>query len=73
MAGIVIQRLFNEYAVSVAIHGGVFASSAIVRKQFERQVNSQYPRSSLLDREVDPVRGALDRARREFKAARYEI
>jgi glucosamine kinase len=73
MAGIVIQRLFNEHSVSVAIHGGVFASSAIVRKQFERQVNSQYPRSSLLDREVDPVRGALDRARREFKAARYEI
>jgi hypothetical protein len=65
----VIQRLFDEQSVSVATHGGVLASSAIVRKSFAQELGARHPRVELLDREVEPARGALERARREFKGA----
>jgi glucosamine kinase len=69
IAGIVIERLFHEQLVSVATHGGVLAASAIVRNSFALELKSRYPPAVLLDREIDPARGALERARREFKAA----
>jgi len=69
MAGIVIERLFGEQSISVATHGGVLASSTIVREHFAQDLKSRYPRASLRDREIDPARGALERARREFKTA----
>lgn len=69
LAGIVIERLFWGHSVSVATHGGVLASSTIVRKYFAQELKSRYPRADCLDREVDSARGALDRARREFKPA----
>jgi glucosamine kinase len=69
MAGTVIERLFHEQSVSVATHGGVFASSAIVRESCAQELRARHPRLELLDREVDPARGALERARREFKVA----
>jgi glucosamine kinase len=69
MAGTVIERLFREQSLLVATHGGVFASSAIVRKCFAHELKSRYPKAVLLDSEVDPARGALERARREFNAA----
>jgi glucosamine kinase len=69
LAGIVIERLFGKQSTSVATHGGVFASSRIVREHFEQELKSRHPRAGLLDREIDPARGALERARREFKAA----
>lgn len=69
MAGTVIERLFREQSLSVATHGGVLASSTIVRKNFARELKSRYKRAGLLDREIDPARGALERARREFKPA----
>jgi N-acetylglucosamine kinase-like BadF-type ATPase len=69
MAGSVIERLFREQSVSVATHGGVFVSSPIVRKAFAQELGSRYPKAALLDREVDPARGAIERARREFKVA----
>ena len=69
MAEIVIERLFGEQAISVATHGGVLASSTIVREHFAQDLKSLYPRAGLLDREIDPARGALERARREFKTA----
>jgi glucosamine kinase len=69
IAGTVIERLFRERSVSVATHGGVFASSVTVRKCFAEELESRYPKAVLLDLEVDPLRGALQRARREFKAA----
>ena len=68
MAGIVIERLFKKQPVSVATHGGVIASSAVVRGSFGKEITGRCPQSALLDREVDPARGALERARREFKA-----
>ena len=69
MAGTVIERLFREQSVSVATHGGVFASSTIIRDCFAQQMKSRYPEAVLVDREVDPTRGALQRARREFRVA----
>ena len=69
MAGIVIERLFGEQSFSFATHGGVLASSTIVRRNFAQELKSRYPRAGLLDREIDPARGALERARREFKTA----
>jgi glucosamine kinase len=69
LAGVVIERLFGEQAILVAIHGGVLVSSTIVRNSFAGELKSRHPLVVFLDREVDPVRGALERARREFKAA----
>jgi glucosamine kinase len=69
MAGTVIERLFHEQSVSVGTHGGVLASSAIVRESFAQELRARHPRVKLLDREIDPARGALERARRGFKAA----
>ena len=69
MVGTVIDRLFPEQSVSVAIHGGVFATSKAVRKSFAQELKSRYEKAILLDCEVDPARGALARARREFKTA----
>jgi glucosamine kinase len=70
IAGTVIERLFHEQSVSVATHGGVLASSVLVRKCFAQELRAQHPQVDLLDRDIDPARGALDRARKEFKAAR---
>jgi glucosamine kinase len=67
IAGIVIERLFHEQSVSVATHGGVLASSTLVRKCFAQELRARHRRVELLDREIDPARGALERARREFK------
>lgn len=69
MAGTVIERLFGNTSTSVATHGGVLATSAIVRESFAQELRARHPRVELLNREVDPARGALVRARREFKVA----
>ena len=69
IAGIVIERLFHEQSVSVATHGGVLVSSALVRKCFAQELRARHPPVELLDREIDPARGALERARRAFKTA----
>ena len=69
IAGIVIERLFHEQSVSVATHGGVLASSPLVRKCFAQELRVRHGQVVLLDREVDPARGALERARRQFKTA----
>jgi glucosamine kinase len=69
LAGTVIERLFGEQSILVAIHGGVLVSSTIVRNRFAGELKSRHPLAAFLDREVDPARGALQRARREFKPA----
>ena len=69
LAGVVIERLFGGQSISVATHGGVLASSTIVRKYFAQELKSRYSRAACLEREIDPARGALERARREFKPA----
>lgn len=69
IAGIVIERLFHKQSVSVATHGGVLASSTLVRKCFAQELSARHRQAELLDREIDPARGALERARRDFKTA----
>jgi glucosamine kinase len=69
IAGIVIERLFHQQSVSVGTHGGVFTSSALVRKCFAQELRAHHRRVELLVREIDPARGALERARRELRVA----
>ena len=65
LAEIVIARLFGKRrAVPVAVSGGVFGNSAVVRQVFGRRIRAAYPRASLNTTVVDPVKGALTLARK---------
>lgn len=65
LAKIVIQRLFPEGSlVPLAMSGGVFASSSLVREVFYNSLRSQCPSATLNDGIVEPVQGALAMARR---------
>jgi N-acetylglucosamine kinase-like BadF-type ATPase len=68
MAETVLRRL-KEEDLPVATHGGVFSASAIVRKSFTDELHARVPRAKLLDRVIDPSRGALERARKAFASA----
>jgi glucosamine kinase len=68
LAGIVIGRLFNDAApVPVAVSGGVFCNSALVRKVFEGGVRGAYPQASPGTTVSDPAMGALALARKTSK------
>lgn len=68
---IVVQRLFGgSESVSVATFGGVFLASAQVKAAFEHRLREICPRADCVDRLIDPAAGALERARRDFKARR---
>jgi glucosamine kinase len=68
LANTLIHRLFNHAEnVSVATHGGVFASNAMILESFRRALHSLCPRAACCDRQIDPALGALERARREFR------
>ena len=69
IAEVAIRRLFDENLCSVATHGGVFSSNAIVMNSFARELQARCSKATVLTREVDPARGALERAKRGFKAA----
>ena len=65
VAKIVISRLFQgESRPRVAMSGGVFQNSALVREYFCMSLRSAYPSVSISDDTVDPVRGALELARK---------
>jgi len=65
LAGIVIGRLFgNTGAVPVALSGGIFRNSALVRQIVDENIRSAYPQASLNTAMIDPVRGALALARK---------
>jgi N-acetylglucosamine kinase-like BadF-type ATPase len=62
---VVMRRLFAEPgAVPVAMAGGVFGNSAVVRQSFYNNLRSEYPGVALNPTVIDPVRGALELARR---------
>lgn len=62
---IVISRIFeDESAVPVAMSGGVFRNSALVRQVFYNSLRSEYPNAAVTSTVVEPVRGALEIARR---------
>jgi glucosamine kinase len=65
VAKIVISRLFQEEPKPrVAMSGGVFQNSALVREHFYQSLRSACTGVSIRDDIVDPVRGALERARK---------
>jgi N-acetylglucosamine kinase-like BadF-type ATPase len=65
LAEIVIARLFGKRrAVPVAVSGGVFGNSAVVRQVFGKSIRAAYPHASLNTTVVDPVKGALTLARK---------
>ena len=65
LAGVVIGRLWPaEQAVPVAIGGGVFAHSPLVRDTFWNKLRTQCPGASLDFKIIQPVAGALWMARR---------
>jgi N-acetylglucosamine kinase-like BadF-type ATPase len=65
LAKLVLDRLFPnpETAVSVAMVGGVFRQSALVRQVFYNQVRAACPLACLNPTVVEPVLGALELAR----------
>jgi glucosamine kinase len=69
LAEIVIAQLFHEADVSVATHGGVFASSSEVKNYFAAQLRARCPKANLISKEIDPAEAALQRARRGFTSA----
>jgi len=65
LAKIVIRRLFAEAeTVPVAMSGGVFRNCALVRQVFYNSLRSEYPDASLSANVIDPVKGALELARK---------
>lgn len=64
MAGIVIRRRLSGQVPQVAMCGGVFRHSRLVREVFYNRVRSLCPGANLRLEVVDPVQGALSRARR---------
>jgi N-acetylglucosamine kinase-like BadF-type ATPase len=64
LAKSVIDRAFtNTDDVRIAMSGGVFAHSPQVREVFYNCLKAEYPKVNLIDRVVEPVLGALQRAR----------
>jgi hypothetical protein len=65
---VVISRLFQgDEAVPMAMSGGVFANSASVREVFYNRSQSDFPAIVLNQTVVEPVRGALELARRKAR------
>lgn len=66
-AATVTGRLFRSSdSVAIATHGGVFSGSARVRAAFVSEFEHLCARARPIDCEVNPVMGALQRARRDF-------
>jgi glucosamine kinase len=65
LAKMVMRRLFEDDGpVLVAMSGGVFRQSAWVRQVFYNSLRSEYPNASLSPTLVEPVKGALELARK---------
>lgn len=65
LAGTVLRRLFPDFgAVPVAMSGGVFGSSALVRQVFYNGLRSECHEAVLNPNVIEPVRGALELARK---------
>jgi glucosamine kinase len=65
LARSVLGRLFvGAGSVPVAMVGGVFRQSALVREVFYNKVTSEFPQANVDATVVEPVRGALELARK---------
>jgi N-acetylglucosamine kinase-like BadF-type ATPase len=65
LAKVVIRRVFAEGGkVPVAMSGGVFANSPLVRQFFYNSLRSEYSEAVVRDTVIEPVQGALALARK---------
>ena len=65
LAGSVIRRLFAGLAsVPVALVGGVFRQSAVVREVFYNKLTSELPQATVNLSVIEPARGALELAQK---------
>jgi len=69
LAKIVITRFFAKDLAPVAMCGGVFRNSALIRQVFYNTLRSEFPDAFIKQEIVDPVNGALELARRGRPAA----
>ena len=61
----VINQVFSDAkSVPVAMSGGVFAHSSQVREVFYNRLSKEYPNVRLIEDVIEPVQGALHRARK---------
>lgn len=68
LAEIVVGRLFSDAeSVPVAMSGGVFGNSAQVRQVFYNNLRSHRPGVALNATIIDPVKGALELARKSAR------
>lgn len=70
LAKIVMAKLFGREIAPVAMSGGVFRNSAVVREVFYNTLRSEFPAIVVNQEIADPVNGALELARRGAQAAR---
>jgi N-acetylglucosamine kinase-like BadF-type ATPase len=69
LAKIIVRRLFSDNDnVQVAMTGGVFGNCSLVRDAFYTSLRSEYPNCSVNPAVIEPVRGALELARKRSKA-----
>jgi N-acetylglucosamine kinase-like BadF-type ATPase len=69
LAKIVLARLFDARAAApVAMSGGVFRNSPLIRQVFYNNLRLDYAKAVVNPTVVDPVKGALEIARRGAKA-----
>lgn len=65
LAALVMERLFAGVRdVPVAVSGGVFANSSLVREAFSSRLREEYPAGAVRSEIAESVYGALARARR---------
>ena len=65
LASSVIRRLFGGAdSVPLAMAGGVFRQSEVVRQVFYNKVTAEFPRVTVNPTIIEPVQGALELARR---------
>jgi len=64
----VINQVFPDAgSVPVAMSGGVFAHSSQVREVFYNRLSKEYPNVRLIEDVIEPVQGALQRARKHAR------
>ena len=63
LAAIILRRLFADETAQVAMSGGVFRHSSLVRENFYNRLEIVSPGTRIRPEIVDPVQGALELAR----------
>jgi N-acetylglucosamine kinase-like BadF-type ATPase len=64
---VINQVLPDAGSVPVAMSGGVFAHSSQVREVFYNRLSKEYPNVRLIEDVIEPVQGALQRARKHAR------